>query len=155
MTTKDQIFSEWRLQKKKWGLFDWEINFSNRKRTLGHCNCSKKIISISNAYLKTNPFPIMKDTLLHEIAHALHYKKTGKTNHGNDWKKIARDVGCKPIRCADLKEVNLPSAKYIGTCPCCGNKTNLYRKVSKLYSCNICSNKFDAKFKLNIVEVEK
>jgi len=155
MTTKNQIIAEWHLQKQKWGLFGWEIDFSNRKRTLGHCNCTKKLISISNAYLKTNTFPVMKDTLLHEIAHALQFEKTGKTDHGKSWKSIARDVGCRPVRCADLKEVNLPSAKYIGTCPCCGNKTNFYRKVIKPYSCNICSNKYDPKFKLFIVEVKK
>ena len=155
MTTKDQILSEWQLQKRKWNLFGWEIKFSNRKRTLGHCNCSQKIISISNAYLNTNPFPVMKDTLLHEIAHALQYIKTGKTNHGTGWKEIASEVGCKPIRCADLREVNLPSAKYIGTCPCCGNKTKFYRKVRKMYSCNICCNSFDTNYKLSIVEVKK
>jgi len=153
MTTKDQIISEWELQKQIWSLSGWVLDFSNRKRTLGHCNCTKKIISISNAYLKINLFPAMKDTLLHEIAHALQFEKTGKTNHGKVWKTIALDVGCRPIRCADLSEVNLPAAKYLGTCPCCGNKTNFYRKVSKVYSCNICSNKFDPRYILKIVDV--
>ena len=153
MTRKQQITELWLNQQTKWGLEGWELKFSNRKRTLGHCNCSKKIISISNAYLRINPFPVMKDTLLHEIAHAVHFNKTGKTNHGNGWKEIAREVGCKPKRCADLGEVNLPSAKYIGTCPCCGNKTNFYRKVNNIYSCNKCSKKFDPRYKLEIVAV--
>ncbi len=153
MTTKDQILSEWELQKENWGLTGWKINFSYAKRTLGHCNCRKKLISISDAYMKSNPFEVMKDTLLHEIAHALQFEKTGKTNHGREWKKIASTVGCSPRRCADLSEVNLPAAKYIGICPCCSNKTNFYRKISKVYSCNICSKKFDPRYKLKIIEV--
>lgn len=150
MTTKKQILSEWEFQKHKWGLADWNINFSYAKRTLGHCNCSNKLISISDAYMKANPFDIMKDTLLHEIAHALHFEKTGKTDHGKQWKEFARDVGCKPRRCADLSEINLPAPKYTGKCTSCGNVTNFYRKVRKTYSCNICSKKFDPKFKLRI-----
>ena len=153
MTTREQIITEWELQKQKWGLKGWELNFSNRKRTLGHCNCTKKVISVSNAYLKTNPFGVMKDTLLHEIAHALQFDKTGRTDHGKEWKSIACDVGCRPVRCADTSEINLPEAKYLGTCPCCGNKTNFYRKVSKVYSCNICSKKFDPRYILKIVPV--
>ncbi len=150
MTTKDQITTEWLLQKEKWSLDEWRIEFSNRKRTLGHCNCTKKTVSISKAYLESNTFSVMKDTLLHEIAHALQYEKTSKTDHGNEWKEIAHKVGCKPRRCADLSEINLPAPKYIGTCTSCGNKTNFYRKATKIYSCNICSKKFDPRYKLKI-----
>lgn len=155
MTTKKQIENIWQQEKEKWKLFDWNLSFSNRKRTLGYCNCTKKIISISNAYLNNNPFETMKDTLLHEIAHAVQYEKSGKTDHGKEWKKIASEVGCRPVRCADTSEVNLPEAKYIATCPGCGNETKFYRKVNKVYSCSKCSNKFDPRFILKIVPANK
>ena len=151
MTTKKQIEELWQQEKEKWGLSAWALNFSNRKRSLGHCNCTKKVISISNSYLKTNPLPVMKDTLLHEIAHAIQFEKTGKTGHGREWKDLAREVGCKPKRCADLADINLPAPKYIGICSSCGNKTNFYRKVNKTYSCSKCSKKFDPRYVLKIV----
>ena len=153
MTTQDQIIYEWQFQKQKWGLSGWKIKFSNRKRNLGHCNCTKKVISISNAFLKTNSYPVMKDTLLHEIAHAFQYIQTGFSNHGREWQDIAKKVGCSSKRCTEKEDVNFPSGSYIGTCPECGKQTHFYREVRRVYSCNVCSKKFDPRFKLKIVPI--
>ena len=79
------------------------------------------------------------------------FEKTGKTGHGREWKDLAKEVGCKPKRCADLADINLPTPKYIGICSSCGNKTNFYRKVNKTYSCSKCSKKFDPRYVLKIV----
>ncbi len=93
----------------------------------------------------------MKDTLLHEIAHAVQYIQTGFSNHGREWQDIAKKVGCSPKRCTEKEDVNLPSGSYIGTCPECEKQTHFYREVQRVYSCNVCSKKFDPKFKLKIV----
>lgn len=154
MTEENKILSEWEILKEQWGLDGWEIRFSNGKRYLGHCKCSKKTISISRIYLASNPYPVMKDTLLHEIAHAVHFIRTGKTNHGKEWKQIAEKVGCTPKRCADLNEVIAPKGRYVGICPACSRETNFYRKIKRAYSCSMCSKKFDPKFELKIVRVE-
>jgi len=80
MTSHEELIREWGVEKEKWGLSDWELKFSNQKRHLGYCRPKKKIISLSRAFMQTNSFPVIKDTLLHEVAHALHYIETGKTN---------------------------------------------------------------------------
>ena len=77
MTSREQVLEEWRHQKEKWGLSGWELKFSNHKRHLGYCRPKKKLISISRAFMENNPFPVIRDTLLHEIAHALHYLDSG------------------------------------------------------------------------------
>jgi predicted metal-dependent hydrolase len=87
MTSHEELIREWKIQKAKWELLEWELKFSNQKRHLGCCRPRKKIIFVSRAFMQANPFPVMKDTLLHEIAHALHYLETGKTNHKREKEK--------------------------------------------------------------------
>lgn len=154
MTSAEKVLKEWDLQKDKWELSDWELKFSNQKRQLGYCRPKKKVISISKAFMETNPFPIIKDTLLHEIAHALHFLETGKTNHSNGWKKFALRVGCEPKRCATGEGLIMPEGNYVGVCPACEKNTHFYRKVRRSYACNQCTNKYDPKFKLEIMSID-
>ena len=153
MTSAQVVVKEWEVQKIKWGLKDWELRFSNQKRHLGYCRPQKKIISISKAFMQTNPFPVIKDTLLHEIAHALHFLDTGKTNHSNGWKKYALKVGCEPKRCATGEGLNIPQGKYLGICPVCGKITHFYRKVIRSYSCSHCTKSYNPEYKLKILTI--
>lgn len=154
MTLQKELIREWEIQKAKWGLDDWELRFSNQKRHLGYCRPKKKIISISKAFMETNSFNVMRDTLLHEIAHALHFLETGKTNHSNGWKKYALRVGCEPKRCATGQGLCMPKGNYIGVCPVCGKETHFYRKVRRSYSCSHCTKRYDSRFKLTIIAVD-
>ena len=151
MTTHEELICEWDIQKEKWGLLEWELKLSNQKRHLGYCRPRKKLISISRAFMETNPFPVIKDTLLHEIAHALHFLETGKTNHNNGWKSFALKVGCEPKRCATGEGLNMPKGNYVGFCPVCRKETHFYRRVKRSYSCSHCTNKYDSRYKLKIV----
>jgi len=151
MTTHEELICEWDIQKEKWGLLEWELKLSNQKRHLGYCRPRKKLISISRAFMETNPFPVIKDTLLHEIAHALHFLETGKTNHNNGWKSFALKVGCEPKRYATGEGLNMPKGNYVGLCPVCRKETHFYRRVKRSYSCSHCTNKYDSRYKLKIV----
>lgn len=153
MTSREQVLEEWEHQKLKWGLSAWELSFSDQKRHLGYCRPKKRVISISCAFMEKNPFPIIRDTLLHEIAHALHFLDSGKTDHSNAWKKYALKVGCKPKRCADNEGLNMPEGNYVGVCPACNRTTNFYRKVRRSYSCSHCTKKYDPKFRLVIMSI--
>lgn len=155
MTSQEKITKEWEYQKNKWGLPDWELKFSNQKRQLGYCRPKKKVISISKAFMETNPFSVIKDTLLHEIAHALHFLEAGKTNHSNGWKKFALKVGCEPKRCATGEGLKMPQGNYVGICPVCERTTNFYRRVRRSYACNHCTNRYDPKYKLKIIAIEE
>ncbi|MEM7007703.1 MAG: SprT-like domain-containing protein [Thermodesulfobacteriota bacterium] len=155
MTSPQELIKEWEYQKAKWGLGGWELKLSNQKRHLGYCRPKQRVISISRAFMKTNSFSIIKDTLLHEIAHALHYLDTGKTNHDKTWKKYALKVGCEPKRCASGEGLNMPEGKYVGVCPACDKATHFYRKVRRSYSCSHCTKKYDPKFKLAIMTISE
>ena len=155
MTLREELIREWKIQKAKWELSEWELKFSNQKRHLGCCSPRKKIISVSRAFMQTNPFSVMKDTLLHEIAHALHYIETGKTNHNNNWKKFALKVGCEPKRCATGEGLNMPKGNYIGVCPVCRKETHFYRRVRRSYSCSHCTKSYDSRFKLTIMPMQR
>ena len=70
------------------GLENWSFRFDHAKSRAGMCDYSKKVISISRRYARTASQSQIKNTLLHEIAHAL----VGHS-HGHD--AICTDIdGC-------------------------------------------------------------
>jgi predicted SprT family Zn-dependent metalloprotease len=153
MTTREDIEKEWRLQRGKWGLSGWKLKLSYQRRHLGYCKPMRKTISVSLLYMERNPFHIMKDTLLHEIAHAIHFIESGKTGHDNGWKEVAQRVGCAPVRCASLQGLVVPEGKYSGVCCSCGKTVQFYRQVRRSYSCSTCSPKrYDPRFRLEITK---
>ena len=80
----------------------------------------------------------IKDTILHEIAHAI----VGP-GHGHDaaWRAVAINLGVHPRACkrADLVKgvTRADIKKYTGTCPSCGK--HIYRDKRKQLSCGTCS----------------
>lgn len=155
MTYTEDILREWEHQRKKWGLYDWELRFSNGRRNLGYCDCNKKVIFLSKAFMKANSYSVLKDTLLHEIAHAVQFVQQGTTDHSSEWKEIAQEVGCTPRRCASTDDVIVPRGKYVGICPSCEKITHFYRKIKRRYSCRVCSNRYDPDYELEILTIEE
>lgn len=155
MTNIKKILEEWEFQKSKWGLGEWDLRFSNGKRNLGYCDGKRKLIFLSRAYMNMNSYDVIRDTLLHEIAHAVQFIKQGKTDHGREWKRIAGEVGCSPERCASTDEINIPRGKYVGICPSCNTVTHFYRKVRRAYACRLCSRNYNTNFKLRMMSIEE
>ena len=92
----------------------WRFDLSNEKQTLGRCYHQRKLITYSVHYLRESIEEI-RDTILHEIAHAL----IGE-DHGHDyvWKAKCVEIGAKPERLAS--ETNyVPKANYRIECPEC------------------------------------
>ena len=56
----------------------------------------------------------VKDTILHEIAHAL----SPQFGHGPAWRQKCLEIGANPNRCYD-DQVVTPGLKWKGTCPVC------------------------------------
>ncbi len=79
------------------GLFDWDIRISKAFKTLGSCNHTKKIISLSIHHVGNSAEADILNTILHEIAHAL----TPGDHHGKEWKKKALELGCDGKRCGE------------------------------------------------------
>jgi len=40
-----------------------------------------------------SPAWLVRDTMLHEIAHAFHYEMTGEADHGEGWREIYKQIG--------------------------------------------------------------
>ena len=98
------------------GLWSWKFQFDNAKRRFGRCSHGRKLISLSAPLTAINDEDKVRDTILHEIAHALAGHHAG---HGPIWQRKCIEIGAKPERCYDASDVNMVETKYVGTCPKC------------------------------------
>jgi len=89
----------------------WRFQWDRAKTRLGLCDFHKKTIQLSLPRTEFQSEAQIRDTLLHEIAHALAGPKAG---HGPRWQHIARELGATPDRCADLsKDQAQLGARYV------------------------------------------
>ena len=96
------------------GLDGWSFQFDSAQKRAGACVFSTQIISLSRFYCIRASDAQIRDTVLHEIAHAL---AGPKHNHDATWKRIARSIGCTADRC---HTVDFAPAKHIASCSRCG-----------------------------------
>jgi len=120
---------------------EWLFRWQNKKGALGTCSYNKKEIRLSKWYVELNDLISVRDTILHEIAHALSYVRYGSKGigHGRLWKDICRQIGAVPKACSK-ENLNKPKNhyKYIDTC-CCGITYKKHRiRNNRTYSCPKC-----------------
>jgi len=86
------------------GLIDlgWTGQLDEAKKRFGVCRLGTKEISISGPLALLNSEDEVRDTILHEIAHALAWE-TYREGCGHDarWKEICVRIGARPERCYD------------------------------------------------------
>ena len=75
------------------GLHEWTFRFSTAERRLGECRERERLIRLSRRHAVNGEPPEVRDTILHEIAHALAGAKAG---HGPAWKAVAQRIGATP-----------------------------------------------------------
>jgi predicted SprT family Zn-dependent metalloprotease len=105
---------------------------------------SIRTITLSRKFTLLNSEPEVRNTILHEIAHAL----VGP-NHGHDrvWKAKAKELGCNGSRCCDWSVV-APSTKWIAECPACRRVVKRHRR--RIASCGPCSgDSFNPRYRLH------
>ena len=109
------------------GLADWSFAFNRSKRDLGLCRFGPKVIELSRHFVERNGSGLVRDTLLHEIAHAL----VGP-GHGHDdaWKRMCRRVGARPERLSH--EADMPEGRWQATCAGCGMRHHKHRKPKRM-----------------------
>jgi len=132
---------------RRWGLTaaGWTFQWDSARQRAGECRPRQKIISLSAPLAAIWPVPEIRDTVLHEIAHAL----TPGQRHNFRWKAKARAIGARPERCYDSTDLDMPAAKYTGTCPnghvYQRNRLSAANKAGKT-SCGKCSRTWDARY---------
>jgi len=124
----------------------WGFGFDRSRMSYGKCWHNKKKITLSKYFCANldNDILDIKDTILHEIAHAVMQERYPyiRPGHGDMWKKIAKEIGCRPTRTSN--DSTMPKGKYQAFCPICGDmKIYMHRMGGAMksgrYRCNKCS----------------
>ena len=127
---------------KKHGLTKnyWTFKFDNAKRRFGYCYSLRKTISLSRPITELNTEKEVRNTILHEIAHAL----VG-CEHGHDiiWKTKALEIGCTGDRCYRTDEVVQPVGNYVAVCNLGAHTRYKMKMPKRKQSCGKCSRTFD------------
>ena len=107
----------------------WSFQFDESVRRFGLCSYRTKTISLSRTLVELNPIEQVRDTILHEIAHAL----AGPTaKHGRVWQLMAQSIGAKPERCYSSDEVQTPIAPWRAVCQFCHRVIKRHRMRKSL-----------------------
>lgn len=103
------------------GLLDkgWYFKYDNAVKRFGVCRYRTKCIGLSSKLTLLNDREKVKDTILHEISHAIAGYKAG---HGIDWKIVCERIGAKPERCYSSEDTNVVELKYYAVCGGCGKE---------------------------------
>lgn len=119
------------------GLGDWVFTFDRAKTRRGWCHSGSRTIGMSEPLTRLADERTVRNTILHEIAHAL-----AGPGHGHDavWRRKALAIGCDGRRCcADEPQVR-QAAKWRAVCSC-GRKYHRHRltqRVRDLGRCGSC-----------------
>jgi len=117
----------------------WRFAFDRAIRRFGSCIERKKLITLSARLTELNSEYEVRDTILHEIAHAL----VGvRSRHGRKWRRMASVIGCNARSCYG-NEVQQPAGNFVGRCPTCGYEIRRARR--RRVSCGRCDGRFNLK----------
>ena len=128
------FFENANLKLTHFNLNDWKITFDYAKKRAGACIYSTKELSFSVYFLRNSSDFDKKDTLLHEIAHAIVGPNQG---HNNTWKKKALSIGCSG---KIYHTFNFSNANWIKYCSKNCWEQHSYRRKQNLV-CKICGSK--------------
>lgn len=117
----------WRDSQWPAASWPWRFQFDGARRRFGLCSYKFKMIFLSARLVELNDEAEVRDTILHEIAHALNYLdvkarlgRAPKSHHGPAWKAMCRRIGARPETCYSRDRVATPSFLWEATCKHCG-----------------------------------
>jgi predicted SprT family Zn-dependent metalloprotease len=120
------------------GLDDWDVSYDNAKRRAGICHFAEQTLGLSAPLTAVHSEEDVRDTILHEIAHALVGPRHG---HDATWQRVARSIGSTGERCVSPDSPAAPAA-WLGTCPG-GHSIERHRRPERVMTCGLCSSAFD------------
>ena len=146
------------LKNKHESLLKWKVTFNNRKGSFGLCSYSKREIQLSSMLIPVMSDEAIKDTIIHEIAHAL------TEGHGHDyvWRMKCIELGGKGERLGGHDKYKEGSvgriefqktiSKYTLTCPTCGHTSYANRMPKRSCSCSLHGNVYNPIHKMVITQ---
>ena len=108
----------------------WTFGFDHARRRFGKCEYDSRRITLSRPLTLLNGIDEVRDTILHEIAHAL----CPGAGHGPRWRATCRRIGATPKRCYTDEQVVSPArraARYTMGCPRCQWWVARYRRPAR------------------------
>ena len=121
----------------------YTFKFDNAKKRFGQCSYTRKTISLSKPLTEINiddNFWQIKDTILHEIAHALSYVRYGRIGigHNSYWQRTCIEIGANPKRTYSAKDVNTVKGKFVYVCRTCGRESFFHKRLKTERACGKC-----------------
>ncbi|MGB7450191.1 MAG: SprT-like domain-containing protein [Ornithinimicrobium sp.] len=115
------------------GLSDWTVVLDHARARFGVCRPDRRQIGLSRRLTVLSSEAEVRNTLLHEIAHAL----VG-ADHGHDavWRARALAIGCDGRRTDDIPES--AQGPWVGRCPA-GHTVRRHRRPRRVGACRLCS----------------
>ena len=122
------------------GLTGWTVVADRAKTRAGVCRFGTRQIGLSRPLTELHSEDEVRDTILHEIAHALVGPEHG---HDRVWRAKARAIGSSGERCLSSESPRLPG-DWQGTCPA-GHEITRHKAPTRVLTCGRCSKKFDVR----------
>lgn len=121
------------------GLRGWGVVLDRAQKRAGICRFDRHRIGLSRTLTALHSEAEVRETVLHEVAHAL----TGP-GHGHDarWRATARRIGSTGERLVAVTAPRAP-APWVGTCPA-GHTAERHRRPERVTACGVCGPTFDA-----------
>jgi len=97
---------------RRFGLDEhgWTFAFDNAARRFGSCRYQERKITLSKRLTLANEPREVRETILHEIAHAIAGHAAG---HGPEFVRAARAIGCTGSRCYGEEVVRVPKQTLV------------------------------------------
>jgi len=123
----------------------WRFQFDGARRRFGVCRHRPKIISLSKALTLLNEEARVRNTITHEIAHALMPPGSG---HNAAWAAVHKHLGGDGRRCYESALVAKPKAPIVGECPA-GHRHERFKMPRVSQSCGQCSRSYNPAYSIN------
>ncbi|RYV50198.1 SprT-like domain-containing protein [Pengzhenrongella frigida] len=119
-------------------LTGWRLVFDHARTRAGVCRYDRREIGLSRVLTALHPPDLVRETILHEIAHAL----TGP-GHAHDavWRATALSIGGDGTRSVSAHAPR-PPAPWVGECAR-GHQVTRHRRPTRPASCLLCGPNFD------------
>ncbi|GGK56514.1 SprT-like domain-containing protein [Ornithinimicrobium pekingense] len=115
------------------GLHDWTFDFDRARVRAGACHFSDRRITLSRALAAAQEEAEVRETVLHEVAHALVGPRHG---HDRVWRARARAIGATGERCYTAEEP-VVAGRWQGRCVA-GHVVHRHRRPARLLLCARC-----------------